>query len=82
MNPFVIPLNDWAAGERKFHSQAGLEFFQTFDNTDILDACVNVEAVVRKEGVRKVKVTLPLHPGAQCFPREPIRVPGSGRREP
>ena len=54
MNPFVIPLNDWAAGERKFHSHAGLEFFQTFDNTEILDADVNVEVVIQKEGMRKV----------------------------
>ena len=60
MNTFVIPLNDWAAGERKFHSHAGLEFFQTFDNTEILDADVNVEIRVVKEGNHKVEAELRL----------------------
>ncbi len=60
VNTFLIPLNDWAAGERKFHSLANLEFFQTFENAEILDACVNVDAAVNKEGGRKASVTLHL----------------------
>jgi len=58
MDPLIIPLNDWAAPERQFRFQAGLEFFQTFDNTEILDADVLVEVLVRKEGTRKVEVRL------------------------
>ena len=78
MNPFVIPLNDWAAGERKFHSHAGLEFFQMFDNTEILDADVNVEIRVVKEGNRKVEAELHLEgtvtvPCDRCL--EPLAVP-------
>ena len=60
MKPFVIPLNDWAAGERKFHSQAGLEFFQSFGNTEIQDAHVGVDIRVVKEGTRKVEADLHL----------------------
>ena len=78
MNTFVIPLNDWAAGERKFHSHAGLEFFQTFDNTEILDADVNVEIRVVKEGNHKVEAELRLSgtvtvPCDRCL--EPLAVP-------
>jgi uncharacterized metal-binding protein YceD (DUF177 family) len=78
MNPFVIPLNDWAAGERKFHSHAGLEFFQTFDNSEILDADVNVDITVVKEGLRKVEAVLHLSgtvtvPCDRCL--EPLVVP-------
>ena len=60
MKAFVIPLNDWAAGERKFHSQAGLEFFQSFGNTEILDADVNVEIRVLKKSAQKVEADLHL----------------------
>ena len=74
----IIPLNDWAAGERKFHSHVGLEFFQTFDNTEILDASVEVDVCVRKEGLRKVKADLHLQgtvtvPCDRCL--EPIDIP-------
>ena len=77
MNAIVIPLNGWAAGERKFHSHADLEFFQTFDNTEILDADVDVEIrVVKKE--RKVEAELHLSgtvtvPCDRCL--EPLAVP-------
>jgi len=60
MNSFIIPLNDWAAGERKFHSHAGSEFFQKFDNSEILDADVNVEIRVVKDGRNKVEADLRL----------------------
>ena len=77
MNAIVIPLNGWAAGERRFHSHADLEFFQTFDNTEILDADVDVEIrVVKKE--RKVEAELHLSgtvtvPCDRCL--EPLAVP-------
>ena len=78
MSNLIIPLNDWAAGERKFHSHVGLEFFQTFDNTEILDASVEVDVCVRKEGLRKVKADLHLQgtvtvPCDRCL--EPIDIP-------
>ena len=60
MDSLIIPLNGWAARERKFHFQVDTEFFQTFDNTEILDALVDVEARVVKESVRKIKVYLAL----------------------
>ena len=78
MNPFVIPLNDWAAGERIFRGNAGLEFFQAFDNTEIQDASVSVEIRVVKEGLRKVRAELNLSgsvtvPCDRCL--EPLEVP-------
>ena len=78
MTPCIIPLNDWAAGERKYRFQAGLEFFQQFDNTEILDAAVQVEVVVRKEGMRKVEADLHLQgtvtlPCDRCL--EPLELP-------
>ena len=78
MNGFIIPLNDWAAGERKFLSHAGKEFFLRFDNTEILDADVNVEIRVFKEGMQKVEADLHLLgtvtvPCDRCL--EPLKVP-------
>ena len=78
MNQFIIPLDGWAAGERKYHSHAGLEFFQKFGNTEILDADVNVEATVRKSGARKVEAVLRLQgtvtvPCDRCL--EPLALP-------
>ena len=60
MDHMIIPLNDWAAGERQYRFHAGLEFFQTFDNSEILDADVNVEVLVAKEGMRRVEADLHL----------------------
>ena len=60
MDPMIISLNGWAAGERQYRFQADLEFFQTFDNTEILDADVNVDVLVRKAGMRKVEADLRL----------------------
>ena len=78
MNPFIIPLNDWAAGERKFHSHAGLEFFQQFDNSEILDANVDVEIRVVKDGRNKVEADLRLKgtvtvPCDRCL--DPVEIP-------
>ena len=60
MKSIIIPLNDWAAGERKFHAHADLEFFQQFDNSEILDANVSVEIRVVKDGRNKVEADLHL----------------------
>ena len=60
MDSMIIPLNGWAAGERRFRFQAGLEFFQKFDNPEILDADVNAEVTVVKDGRNKVEADLHL----------------------
>ena len=69
MDNMIIPLNDWAAGERQYRFHAGLEFFQTFDNSEILDADVNVEVLVAKEGMRRVEADLHLS-GTVTVPRK------------
>ena len=56
----VIQLDGWAVGKRDFRFHAGTEFFQMFDNQDILDADVNVEVRVVKEGSQKVEADLHL----------------------
>ena len=61
MDTMIIPLNDGAARERQYRFQAGLEFFQTFDNSEILDADVIVEVLVRKEGTQKVEADLHMY---------------------
>ena len=47
---YIIPLNGWAAGEREFRWQAGIKFFQKFDNAEILDAAVDIDARAVKSG--------------------------------
>ena len=47
---YIIPLNGWAAGERIYRWQAGIKFFQMFDNAEILDAAVEIEAKAVKSG--------------------------------
>ena len=78
MDSFIIPLNGWAAGERKFRFHADTEFFQKFDNTEILDADVNAEIRVTKEGMQKVEAVLHLQgtvtvPCNRCL--EPVVIP-------
>ena len=78
MNVFIIPLNDWAAGERKFSFRADLQFFQSFGNQDILNAGVDVDITVRKEGRGKVEADLHLKgtvtvPCDRCL--EPVECP-------
>ena len=60
MSAMIIPLNDWAVGEREYRFHADTEFFQTFDNSEILDADVNVEVRVVKDGRNKVEADLRL----------------------
>ena len=78
MNAMVIPLDDWAAGERQYRFHADLEFFQTFDNTEILDAGIEVEVKVVKAGAHKVTADLLLRgtvtvPCDRCL--EPLTLP-------
>ena len=47
---FIIPLNGLAAGETCFSWHAGKEFFDSFENTEILDADVDIEVRVEKSG--------------------------------
>lgn len=78
MCKIIIPLNGWAAGERKFRFMAGTEFFQMFGNQEILDANVDVEVRVIKEGSQKVEadVTLKGSVTVQCDRcLEPLEIP-------
>ena len=47
---YIIPLNGWAAGEREYRWLADHKFFQKFDNAEILDAAVEIEAKAVKSG--------------------------------
>ena len=47
---FIIPLNGLTAGENKFFWQAGKEFFDSFDNAEILDAQLDIEVSMEKSG--------------------------------
>ena len=49
-NNFIIPLNGLAAGETRFSWHAGKEFFDSYDNSDILAADIDVEVSVEKSG--------------------------------
>ena len=47
---FIIPLNGLAAGESRFSWQAGKEFFDSFENAEIIDAQLDVDALAEKSG--------------------------------
>ena len=47
---FIIPLNGLAAGENHFSWHAGKEFFEAFENAEILDADLDVSVTVEKSG--------------------------------
>ena len=47
---FVIPLNGLSAGKNEFRWQASKEFFETFENSEILDAQLDASVVVEKSG--------------------------------
>ena len=49
-NKFIIPLNGLTAGENLFSWQAGKEFFDSFENTEILDAHLDADVRVEKSG--------------------------------
>ena len=47
---FIIPLNGLAAGITEFSWQAGKEFFDSFENSEILDAHLDADVSVEKSG--------------------------------
>ena len=47
---FIIPLNGLAGGENHFSWHAGKEFFEAFENAEILDADLDVSVTVEKSG--------------------------------
>ena len=47
---FTIPLNGLASGESHFSSHVGKEFFEGFENAEILDADLDAEVTVEKSG--------------------------------
>ena len=49
-NRFIIPLNGLTAGENEFFWQAGKEFFESFENTEVLDAHLDTDVRVEKSG--------------------------------
>ena len=49
-NKFIIPLNGLTAGNNDFFWQAGKEFFDSFENTEILDAHLDTDVRVEKSG--------------------------------
>ena len=76
---YLIALNGWAASQRaEFRWKAGTEFFQQFDNSEILDANVSVEIRVVKDGRNKVEADLHLKgtvtvPCDRCL--DPVEIP-------
>ena len=50
MDFMIIPLNGLPAGKSSFSWHAGKEFFEAFDNSEILNADLNVCADVEKSG--------------------------------
>ena len=49
-NNFIIPLNGLAAGETHFSWHAGKEFFDSYGNSEILAADIDIEVSVEKSG--------------------------------
>ena len=47
---FIIPLSGLTAGRNEYFWHAGKEFFETFENTEILDAEFDTTVVVEKSG--------------------------------
>ena len=47
---FIIPLNGLTVGENVFSWQAGKEFFDSFENSEILDAHLDADVRVEKSG--------------------------------
>ena len=49
-NKFIIPLNGLTAGKNEFFWQADREFFNSFENAEILDAQLDADVIVEKSG--------------------------------
>lgn len=47
---FIVPLNGLAQGRNSFRVRIGKEFFEDFENSEILDAGLDVEVDVEKKG--------------------------------
>lgn len=47
---FIVPLNGLTQGRKEFQWSVGKEFFASFENSEILDADLQVETVVEKSG--------------------------------
>ena len=47
---FIIPLNGLATGKNEFSWKVGKEFFESFDNTEVIDAELDAEVVAEKSG--------------------------------
>jgi len=47
---WIIPLNGWTEGRKEYRFSVGKEFFEAFDNSEILDANVKVDISVVKSG--------------------------------
>ena len=58
---FIIPLNGLTAGENKFFWHAGKEFFDSFENTEVLDAQLDIDVRVEKSG---------RYVGVDCYVRD------------
>lgn len=47
---FIIPLNGLASGESRFSWHVGKEFFEAFENAEVLDAELDASVIVEKSG--------------------------------
>ena len=47
---FIIPLNGLATGKNEYSWKVGKEFFESFDNTEIIDAELDASVVIEKSG--------------------------------
>ena len=47
---FIIPLNGLTAGKHEYGWKVGKEFFESFENSEILDAQLSASVVVEKSG--------------------------------
>ncbi len=47
---FVVPLNGLTPGRTQFRRRIGKEFFEHFENSEILDAGLDVDVIVEKSG--------------------------------
>ena len=50
LQPFIVNLNGLTRGSGNLSEVAGMEFFESFGNQDIIDAEVNVEADIFSHG--------------------------------
>lgn len=51
MQPFVFKLSELSRGESRVERSAGLEFFESFGNSEILAASVEVSLVIHNHGL-------------------------------